>query len=63
MELRRYLMVIRQRWKLVVFVTLLTTFAAGFLVWNEEPLYEASGTYVVRPEDEVGDRAVRRPTP
>ncbi|MEM7286259.1 MAG: Wzz/FepE/Etk N-terminal domain-containing protein [Actinomycetota bacterium] len=59
MELRRYLMVIRQRWKLVAFVMLLTTFAAGFLVWNEEPVYEASGTYVVRAQGETSDDAVR----
>lgn len=55
MELRRYLQAIRQRWKLVAFVMVVTVAATVFLVSRESDVYQSSGTYVVRPSLESDD--------
>jgi len=49
MELKRYLRAIQRRWKIVGAVALATIAVAAFLVSRQASVYEASGTYVVRP--------------
>ena len=58
MELRRYLQIVRRRWRLVLGAFAFTTAATAWLVMSQPPVYESKGTFVVRPQSQDPEQAV-----
>lgn len=59
MELRRYIEIIRRRWWLVLAATVITSLLTVFFVIRQPWIYEASGTFVVRPRAVESEEVVR----
>jgi capsular polysaccharide biosynthesis protein len=58
-ELKRYLQLVLSRWKIIVIATVTATLLSAVFVWQQDSVYESSGTYVVRPRDLETDEVVR----
>lgn len=59
MEFKTYFGIVKKRWKIVVFAFLATVTFTAYLASGQEPVYESSGTYVVRPRPLAEGDAVR----
>ncbi len=55
-DLKHYLMVVRERWFLAIFSTLLVTGLVGYYLLSDPPIYRASATLLMEPrQDRVVD--------
>jgi capsular polysaccharide biosynthesis protein len=59
MEFKTYFGIVKKRWKIVAFAFLATVLFTAYLASGQEPVYESSGTYVVRPRPLAEGDAVR----
>lgn len=59
MEFKTYFGIVRKRWKIAAFAFLATVLFTAYLASGQEPVYESSGTYVVRPRPLAEGDAVR----
>lgn len=59
MEFRTYLAIVKKRWKIAALALVATVAFTGLIASGQEPQYESTGTYVVRPRPVADGDTVR----